>query len=769
MKKIMMKKRTEKRIVKIFILAVFVAMNVFPASRINAARLTTISDTMSTNKTSGTGSATAGYTQSAAEVTEGFVIVTGSNNIICFDIDETPSFDVTCTGTGNVKTNLVTNGGLTSGSVYTGDQVALAIATALEATDSDADDSYTVSYDESTDLFTIRGDGANTLNTDIGWDTYAGTDNADTTLGFTTDDSDLRSANQTSNTAVAFNVVLSSNDTFTVQIDGTTSGTITIAAGSYTAASLVTQMDTKIDADGTLGTKNVTVSYSSDKFVITSDTTGGGSKVRATEGATDFLKTVSLNGDFPVDGEVSDSLVSANHTITFTTTTAVAAGEKIVITFPAGFTLPVNLNYEDMDLNINSGEITLAATPSGATWGASFSGQVVTFESGTGTIGAGQVVIIEIGRNATTGVVGDEQIGNPTTTGLYQTEVKTTTSGDVTIDDAYAASYLISDSSVVVTATVDPILSFALYGGSNIDFGTLEPNAYHKLGGAQNAYGSVDLAAITPSGTHDTQTVTVKGVVYEFSDDGAIATTSQSKVNIVDNSGSYLTAVQVAANLARAINNYDGDLVRANIDPTDTDKVWIMAITPGTAGNSYSLATTVTGASVSAAALANGVSGYNTKGDLVTYTAGSSVGNGSTGSNLVVSTNGAGGYVLTVENTDTNGVTDAADGFTNGSTEIEEWTTGNFGYGILASSQSARYGDATSAIIEAAFQGDGTGDLPEAMSTAPLTLAQFTTGDINPATTAGDNIAIEYNVRIDAAQAAGAYADTITYIFTATF
>ncbi|MBU1421131.1 hypothetical protein KJ978_01470, partial [Patescibacteria group bacterium] len=88
---------------------------------------------------------------------------------------------------------------------------------------------------------------------------------------------------------------------------------------------------------------------------------------------------------------------------------------------------------------------------------------------------------------------------------------------------------------------------------------------------------------------------------------------------------------------------------------------------------------------------------------------------------------------------------------------------GTYGYGILASAQSARYGNGTAGIIADLYEGDGSGDLPEAMSTTAITLATYA------GTTANDNIAVEYNIRISASQAAGQYTDTVTYIATATY
>lgn len=779
-----MRKKTQRKIARVIAVVLAIALNLTAASPLRAARLTSISDTMSSIKISGTGSAVAGYTQSTATVTDDFVFVTGSNEIICLDTDGTLGADTTCLNAGlnagEVKVSLITNGGLTSGNHYTGDQVAAAIKTGLEAQDGDVDDAYTVTYSESADAFTVRGDGGNTLNPAIGWALYAGADKAATTLGYTANDTAIRDADKTSDSAVAFNVVAGSNDTFTIKLDGTNSGNITITAGVYTAAALATQMDTKIDADGTLAAagKTVTASYASDKFKITSNTTGGGSTVAVTEGTNDFLETVKLVGDVPVDGEAASGIVSSNHAFVFTVTTAVGAGGKIVITFPSGFIIPAALEFSDIDMSANGGgERTLAAAAGAAQDGAvRTSDKIITFTLGStatndnaggnevsGNIAAGTVITIEIGRNAAAGATGVEQVINPTTAGIYKIFVETKTSIDAVIDDAYAAVYIVGDDSVVVTATVDPTLSFTLYGGASIDFGTLEPNAYHKLGGAQNAYGSITLTNVAIDDVLDAETVTVRGIVYEFSDDGAIAAASNAKVDIVDNENNYLTIAQVASNLYRTINNYDGDLARANVSAGAADKVYVMATQPGTAANSWTITEAVTDADFAVSSFANGVDGYNTKGSLVTYATGADVGNGSVGTNIVVSTNASGGYVLTAQNTDSNGTNDAFDGFTNGKFEIEEWTSGTFGYGILVSAQSARYGNATADIIADAFEGDGTGDLPEAMSVAAATVASYS------GTTAGDNIAVEYNVRIPVDQPAGSYTDTVMYILTTTY
>lgn len=521
-----------------------------------------------------------------------------------------------------------------------------------------------------------------------------------------------------------------------------------------TTTGIVSLMDAAIDA---ASTDNVTVSYASDKFKITSDLTGANSSIVVTEGTNDFLRSVRLVGDVPVDGAESGGLTAANHTIVFTLADAVAAADTIDITFPSGFDL-TGINFEDVDMSgSTAGEITLAAAASGATWGAAVSGQVLTLTSGTGTLTA-ETITIEIGRHATAGVTGTEQIANPTTVGLYEITIEQKTS--TTVDqDVKIAVYIVSDDSVVIQATVDPILSFAIQGGNLLDFGTLEPNAYHKLGGARTGYGTITLTSVAIDAVLDTNTVTVRGIVYEFTDDG-VASGSNVPVMIVDNENNYLTTAQVTANLYRAINNTDGDLVRANIDYTTNTVVHVVGTASGVQAGSYAITEAVTDADFAVTDFAGDNNGYNNKSTSVDYAAGEDVVNGQTGNNLVISTNSAGGYAITVENTDDG---TEASGLTNGTSNIDSWGAGTYGYGILASAQSARYGNGTAGIIADLYEGDGSGDLPEAMSTTAITLATYA------GTTANDNIAVEYNIRISASQAAGQYTDTVTYIATATY
>ena len=754
-----MKKTRMKIISKIMVFVMVLSIVVMPGTVGAASRLTSAKDTLSTIKASGAGAATTGYTQSTQSITDDFVFTT-ANDVVCMNTAGVTASS-TCAGANDVKVHLIANGGLTSGAHYTGDQVAAAIATGLAAQDGDADDSYTVTYAETSDLFSIRADGGNTLNPALGWAAYTGSDSASSTLGYTANDSAIRDAAATSDNAVAFNVLNNVNDAFSISVNSEIAVAVDMTANSIatTTTGIVSLMDAAIDA---ASTDNVTVSYASDKFKITSDLTGANSSIVVTEGTNDFLRSVRLVGDVPVDGTESGNIVSANHTILFTLPIAVDATDKIIVTFPDGFVLPTNLNFEDVDFQAGGSEITLVDSSPGATeWGATTSGQTLILTSGTSAgVSAGATSSIEIGYNATYSTTGTEQISNPTTAGLYEITIEQTASDGTTIEqDATIAVYIVSDDSVVIQATVDPILSFAIQGGNVLDFGTLEPNAYHKLGGARTGYGTITLTSVAIDAVLDTNTVTVRGIVYEFTDDG-VASGSNVPVMIVDNENNYLTTAQVTANLYRAINNTDGDLVRANIDYTTNTVVHVVGTASGVQAGSYAITEAVTDADFAVTDFAGDNNGYNNKSTSVDYAGGSDVGNGQIGNNLVISTNSAGGYAITVQNTDDG---TEASGLTNGTSNIDSWGAGTYGYGILASAQSARYGNGTAGIIENLYEGDGAGDLPEAMSTTATRLAFYED------TAANDNIAVEYNIRISASQAAGQYTDTVTYIATATY
>jgi flagellin-like hook-associated protein FlgL len=83
-------------------------------------------------------------------------------------------------------------------------------------------------------------------------------------------------------------ITAGSNDTLTFKVDGVSSGSITLTAGSYaTGDSLATEVQTQLNADATLAAagKSVRVSFSANHLVIASNSYGSSSTVTVTAGS----------------------------------------------------------------------------------------------------------------------------------------------------------------------------------------------------------------------------------------------------------------------------------------------------------------------------------------------------------------------------------------------------------------------------------------------------------------------------------------------------
>jgi len=169
----------------------------------------------------------------------------------------------------------------------------------------------------------------------------------------------------------------------------------------------------------------------------------------------------------------------SDHTIRYTTPTGVAAGGTMTVTFPAGFTM-TSIVFGDVDLswgattgyeNNDTAAQALATTASGATWGASVTGQVLTITSASSTIPSGSKVIIEIGTNATYGGTGTHQIVNNATPAAYTVSV-----GGTFGDTGSFVIVIVTDEQVAVTGSIDPSLTFTLSANSTT-FGTLTTGA----------------------------------------------------------------------------------------------------------------------------------------------------------------------------------------------------------------------------------------------------------------------------------------------------
>ncbi len=175
---------------------------------------------------------------------------------------------------------------------------------------------------------------------------------------------------------------------------------------------------------------------------------------------------------------LSDTLSSqkvstlSNHDIQFTSPTGVGSGQTIILTFPSDFSVAAAMDFTDMDVLDDGANVTLAAAPSGATWGAvRTSATVITLTNGTTVVGAGSVIRIRIGTNATNQSTGVRQITNTTSNGSKVIAItgSFTDTGSITVN-------ILSDDQVAVTATVDQSLTFSISDNS-IGFGSLSPSA----------------------------------------------------------------------------------------------------------------------------------------------------------------------------------------------------------------------------------------------------------------------------------------------------
>ncbi|MFM2374769.1 MAG: hypothetical protein RLZZ234_764 [Candidatus Parcubacteria bacterium] len=160
----------------------------------------------------------------------------------------------------------------------------------------------------------------------------------------------------------------------------------------------------------------------------------------------------------------SDLGVASNHTFAFTMPNGAVTGQTIVLNFPAQFTVAgtgaTGLDFNDVDVVVGGNNITLAASPSGTTWGVSTTTStiVLTTSSSSGaTVASSTAVIVRIGTNATVGTAGDTRITNPATAASYELTV------NGSIPDSGQTRVAIIDD-VVVTANVDTSFTFVISG-----------------------------------------------------------------------------------------------------------------------------------------------------------------------------------------------------------------------------------------------------------------------------------------------------------------
>ena len=212
---------------------------------------------------------------------------------------------------------------------------------------------------------------------------------------------------------------------------------------------------------------------------------------------------------------------ASGHTIKFVTSTGIAAGQTIVVNFPATtFTFGAAYDFNDMALAEGSSSNcetatftpkTLAGSPSGATWGATYASDIVTFTSGTDTITANRCVRIILSTNGGTHSLTNPSVGSNTSYVLSIVEAGGD-SGSLAVIIVNDAGTPDSDQIELQTTLVSNIsfdIDVALtdcenstettFGANVIAFGTLAP-AVVKHSDTSINFVCIDIATSSPNG-----------------------------------------------------------------------------------------------------------------------------------------------------------------------------------------------------------------------------------------------------------------------------
>jgi len=165
-----------------------------------------------------------------------------------------------------------------------------------------------------------------------------------------------------------------------------------------------------------------------------------------------------------ISDTLSDSSpnIGVNHTFVFTVPNGVYTGQTMVINFPAGFVVGA-FDFNDVDVNVGAANITLAASPSGTTWGVSTTSSsiILTTSSSSGaTVASSSVVTVKLGTNAVFQTTGTHKIVNPNSFGSFELTVN----GSM-VDSGQTRVAIVQN--VYVSANVDTSFTFTVAGVAN--------------------------------------------------------------------------------------------------------------------------------------------------------------------------------------------------------------------------------------------------------------------------------------------------------------
>lgn len=144
---------------------------------------------------------------------------------------------------------------------------------------------------------------------------------------------------------------------------------------------------------------------------------------------------------------------NANHTIVFTTPSGVSEGQTVTVSFESDFNT-ASITEDDVDVADDSTDLTTAATCAGSEQASvSMASDVLTVTicaGDGGAVGAGSVVTIEIGTQATASGTGTNAIVNPGSSATYFLAINGTFA-----DFGSIAVPIVGDGDLAVTATVE--------------------------------------------------------------------------------------------------------------------------------------------------------------------------------------------------------------------------------------------------------------------------------------------------------------------------
>lgn len=192
----------------------------------------------------------------------------------------------------------------------------------------------------------------------------------------------------------------------------------------------------------------------------------------------------------------TNETIVASHIIKGVTTTGVTAGQTITVTFP-GSSFAFGGSYNNLDMALAQGSTsncdtatftakTIGASASGATWGATYATNVVTFTSGTDTIPANRCIRINLNSNGAGHTLTNPTVASNT---VYNINVAFGNSADV----GQLAVIILND-----TTTPDPDqiqINSLVMTAINLDIDTVNNNCNNNTEASTQV---VNLGLLTP-------------------------------------------------------------------------------------------------------------------------------------------------------------------------------------------------------------------------------------------------------------------------------